>query len=306
MKANLFLSAAIAATLLAACSNDDNVQQPIDNTPVAARFTAGISATRSTNDKWDAQDAIGIYMLESGTTTISEGAANRQYTTLSSVGRFDPADDAQTIYFPTKSGAKVDFVAYYPYAPLTNNNLYPLDLSDQTAPAAIDLMRSDNVTARDKSTPTVELDFHHRLSRIDVSVQAGDGFTADDLKGLSITLSNQPYLATYNVLTNELIDRLAADPTATKTLTLLTAADGQKASAILMPQGAAARRTLTFVMDDPARTTHTFELAPDKTFEPGKATLYTIRLSKTGIEVSNATIHPWGSQGDVNGDADIQ
>ena len=304
MKANLILTAALAATLFAACGSDDTVQQPVDNTPVAARFTAGISATRSTNDEWEAKDAIGIYMLEAGTKNVAEGAANRHHVTASSIGRFDPADDAQTIYFPTKAGAKVDFVAYYPYTTLTGD-VCPVDLSDQTDPAAIDLMRSDNVTDRDKSKPTVELDFHHRLSRIFVKVKAGDGFTTADLKGLSITLSNQPYKADYNVLTDALTTDATANP-ATKTFTLVTAADGQTASAILLPQDGAAGRVLTFVMADASTTTHTYTLAPDKTFEACKVTEYTIRLSKSGIEVSNASIQPWGKQGEVEDDAEIE
>lgn len=299
MKTNLFISAVLAATLLAACSKDE-IQEPVDNTRVAADFIAGIAETRAFDNAWEAQDAIGIYMLESGITTVSGDNANRRYVTSSGIGRFNPANAGQTVYFPMNTASKVDFRAYYPYATLTDNT-YPVNLGDQTDPAAIDLMYSDNVTRRDKSNPTVELDFRHRLSRIKVEVQAGDGFTAATLKGLSITLSNQPYKAAYKVLTDAL--DVAPDK---KTLTLRTAADGQNASAILMPQGGAYGRTLTFVMDDKDATTFTFDLASNKTFEEGKETLYTIRLSKSGIEVSNATISSWGSQADISGDADIQ
>ena len=299
MKAKLFISAAIAATLLAACSNDDSTQQqPVDGARTAANFTAQIS-TRAAGDQWEAGDAIGIYMLKTGTATIAEGTQTHKYVTATATGKFAPADEGQTVYFPVDETDKVDFKAYYPYAALTGNTC-TVDLSDQTPPAAIDLMCSDNMTARNKLEPTVELEFRHRLSRIEIKVLAGDGFTADNLKGLSITLGKQPCTATYNVVTNKLT------PTTedTKTLTLPTAENGQSASAILMPQGGAAGRTLTFVMKDGNK--FTYNLKDDKTFEEGKATLYTITLSLTGVEVSDATILPWGSQGNVTDDAEIE
>ncbi|WP_455664548.1 fimbrillin family protein [Phocaeicola sp.] len=298
MKARLFISAAIAATLLAACSNDDSTQQPADAARTAANFTAQIS-TRAAGDQWEAGDAIGIYMLKTGTATIAEGTQNHKYVTATATGKFAPADEGQTVYFPVDETDKVDFKAYYPYAALTGNTC-TVDLSDQTHPAAIDLMCSDNMTARNKLEPTVELEFRHRLSRIEIKVLAGDGFTADNLKGLSITLGKQPCTATYNVVTNE----LSASTTDTKTLTLLTAENGQSSSAILMPQGGAKERVLTFVMKDGNK--FAYNLKDNKTFEEGKATLYTITLSLTGVEVSDATILPWDSQGDVTDDAEIE
>lgn len=298
MKTNLFTTAALAATLLAACSNDEMLPSAAD-APVAADVTAAIAQTRAHDDTWDAQDAIGIYMLESGTATVSGGNANRRYVTPTATGNFSPADATQAIYFPMQTADKVDFRAYYPYATLKGDD-YPIDLTDQTAPAAIDLMCSDNVTRRDKTDPVVALNFRHRLSRISVSVLAGSGFTNADLKGLTITLSNQPCTGTYRIPSDE----LNADDDK-KTLTLRTAANGQSASAILMPQGGYPGRTLTFVMADPARTTFTYDLTSTKTFESGKETLYTIRLSMSGVEVSNAAISSWGSQGEISGEIDI-
>ena len=302
MKANLFLSAALAATLLAACSNDDTVQQtPADLTPVAARFTAGISHTRATGDQWEAGDVIGIYMLETGTTTVANDARNCRYVTTTTLGKFSPDDDRQTIYFPTKPGATVDFRAYYPYNPATDGTA-TLDITDQTNPAAIDLLYSDNVNGRDLSQPAVALNFRHRLSRILVTATPGNGFTADDLKGLTVTLSNQPDRYTYRVRE----DRMSIASSSLTTLTLLTAADGRKATAILLPQGAATGRVLTFVLADAAHTTFTYEIPSGTTFEAGMETIVLISLSKTGIDVADATIRPWDSTYPIIGEATMQ
>lgn len=302
MKANLFLSAALAATLLAACSNDDTVQQtPADNTPVAARFTAGISHTRATGDQWEAGDRIGIFMLEAGTTTVAEDAWNCRYVTTTTLGKFSPDDDAQTIYFPTKPGAKVDFRAYYPFHPALSGDV-TLNITDQTNPAAIDLMYSDNVKGRDLSQPAVTLNFRHRLSRIFVTVTPGNGFTADDLKGLTVTLSNQPYQGIYDARN----DQMKISSSSLKTLTLLTAANGRTASGILLPQDGTTGRVLTFVLADAAHTTFTYEIPSSKTFEAGMESIVAISLSKTGIDVADATIRPWDSTRPITGEATMQ
>ena len=286
---------ALAALMLTACSHDEN---PDTNTPIAATFTAGINLTRASVSTWDAGDAIGIYMLDAGTTNIVETAANRKYTTTAADGKFAPATADQTIYFPTDETQKVDFIAYYPQVSLATGNIYKADIGTQTVPAAIDLLYSNNVSGKDKLNPSVALEFAHRLSRIETNIIAGTGFTAADLADLTITLSAQPLKADFEVLTDQLT--LAAE---TGTITLNTAAAGLTASAIILPQGALTGRTLTFTMKN--STTFTWDVEADRTFEAGKKTVFNITLARTGIEVT-ASILPWGTQGTVNGDADIQ
>ena len=122
---------------------------------------------RATTDTWEANDGIGIYMLEHGMKTVTDGATNRKYVTTAGDGKFTPAGTEQTIYFPLNADKKVDFIAYYPQTDLTVH-IYKVDVSDQKIPADIDLLRSDNATGKDKSTKnTVDfLKYFHRLSRV--------------------------------------------------------------------------------------------------------------------------------------------
>ena len=298
MKTN-YLFIGIVALMMAACSNNENEPQ-VNDGRVAASFAGGITLTRATTDAWEANDGIGIYMLEHGTKTVAHGAANREYVTTAGDGKFTPAGVEQTIYFPLNADEKVDFIAYYPQTDLTDD-IYKVDVSDQKNPADIDLLRSDNATGKDKSTNTVDLKFFHRLSRVEVELTAGEGVSDAELAGMSITLDKQPVKADFNVLQNTLT---AGQDLAT--LTLNTAADGKTASAIILPQEGASSRSLKLTLKD--NTVLTWPVEANRTFEQGKKTIFTITLKRTpvGTEVEvNATIEPWDMQGTVSGDLEI-
>lgn len=298
MKTN-YLFIGMAVLMMTACNNDENETQ-VNDGRVAVSFAGGITLTRATTDAWEANDGIGIYMLEHGTKTVAHGAANRKYVTTAGNGEFTPAGVEQTIYFPLNADEKVDFIAYYPQIDLTDD-IYKVDVSDQKNPADIDLLRSDNATGRDKNTNTVDLNFFHRLSRVEVELTAGEGVSDAELAGMGITLSKQPVKADFNVLQNTLT---AGQDLAT--LTLNTAADGKTASAIILPQEGASGRSLELTLT--GGTVLTWPVEADRTFEQGKKTIFNITLKRTpiGTEVEvNATIEPWDTQGTVSGDLEI-
>lgn len=298
MKTN-YLFIGMAVLMMTACNNDENETQ-VNDGRIAVSFAGGITLTRATTDAWEANDGIGIYMLEHGTKTVAHGAANRKYVTTAGNGEFTPAGVEQTIYFPLNADEKVDFIAYYPQIDLTDD-IYKVDVSDQKNPADIDLLRSDNATGKDKNTNTVDLKFFHRLSRVEVELTAGEGVSDAELAGMGITLSKQPVKADFNVLQNTLT---AGQDLAT--LTLNTAADGKTASAIILPQEGASGRSLELTLT--GGTVLTWPVEADRTFEQGKKTIFNITLKRTpvGTEVEvNATIQPWGTQGTVSGDLEI-
>lgn len=298
MKTN-YLFIGMAALMMAACSNGENEPQ-VNDGRVAVSFAGGITLTRATTNAWEANDGIGIYMLKHGTKTVTDGAANRRHVTTAGDGKFTPAGVEQTIYFPLSADEKVDFIAYYPQTDLTGD-IYKVDVSDQKAPANIDLLWSDNATGKDKSTTTVDLEFFHRLSRVEVELTAGEGVSDAELAGMSITLNKQPVKADFKVLQNTLT---AGQDLAT--LTLNTTTDGKTASAILLPQEGASGRSLKLTLKD--GTALTWPVEADRIFEQGKKTIFTITLKRTpvGTEVEvNATIRPWDTQGTVSGDLEI-
>lgn len=299
MKKILFLSA-LASLLFASCNNDEH-ETGTENNRIPATFSADISLTCAPHTTWDPDDAIGIYMLDAGTTTISEAAANRKYLTPAADGKFSAAAD-QTIYFPVDETRKVDFMAYYPYTAGLTGNIYKADITTQSASASISLMTAHIASTAnkplDKDHTAVTFTFSHRLSCVEVNVEASDGFTDADLTGLAITLSNQPLKADIELLTDKL-----TPGSETGTITLNTSANGQTASAIILPQKERTGRTLTFTMTN--NSIFTWDVEADRTFETGKKTVFNIRLAHAGIEVTTS-IQAWGTQGTVDGDAEIQ
>ena len=91
-------------------------------------------------------------------------------------------------------------------------------------------------------------------------------------------------------------------------ITLLTGTNGLSSSAIILPQEGINGRTLHFAFPD--GTVESYPLESTRTFEQGKKTIFNITVNRvpvggTEVEVT-ATIEPWGLQGEVNGDIDIQ
>ena len=53
---------------------------------IAVSFAGEITLPRATTDTWEANDGIGIYMLEHGMKTVTDGATNRKYVTTAGDG----------------------------------------------------------------------------------------------------------------------------------------------------------------------------------------------------------------------------
>ena len=303
MTKRTYLFLAAAALALASCSNDNDFADRPGDGRVAVNFSGGITLTRATGDAWDLNDGIGIYMVENGTQNVVDNAANRRYVTAAGDGRFSPASEDQTIYFPLDANNKVDFIAYYPQDALTGNT-YAVDVTDQSDPAAIDLLWSNNATAKDKTVQQpVDLEFYHRLSRVEVELKAGAGVSEAELAGTTVTLSNQPVKADFDVLQNTMAT--AAD---VAEITLLTGTNGLSSSAIILPQEGINGRMLHFSFPD--GTEKSWQVEGTRTFEQGKKTIFRITVNRipvgsTEVEVT-ATIKPWEPQGTVEGGLNIQ
>ncbi|WP_312186063.1 fimbrillin family protein [Sphingobacterium sp.] len=134
----------------------------------AIQFTPTIVGqinTKATGTTWDNNDQIGVYMLKSGQplgpTSILAQTDNRLFTYNGSVFQSNAP-----IFLPNES---VDFIAYYPYKTLTDFQ-YPIDLSDQSNPAALDLMYANNAKNIDKSNNTIPLSFVRQLSKISINL----------------------------------------------------------------------------------------------------------------------------------------
>ena len=149
MKHNLFLLKSTLAFFilmgltLASCSDDDNTKCSDARREIT--FTSGLNTPvtriRLDGNQWIAGDAVGIYMLATGTTSVVN-YTNVPYHAESSATVTAFKADSEAIYYP-ENGAAVDFIAYYPYSATIANFLYPINLTDQSADMTVhDLMRA--------------------------------------------------------------------------------------------------------------------------------------------------------------------
>ena len=305
------IPALVALTLaFTGCNQDENLPSGNTDDRVAIRVSSNIDVTdgvmkktitRAANDDWYAGDQIGIFMLSG---TAVDTYANIPYETASTDGSFAPLDNGTVIYLPV-DGSDRNFVAYYPYREnVGNGNTYEIDLSNQTPQEAIDFMTAGKVEGINKTAPTVNFHFRHRLCKLRLTIGVDESFTdISALENLKVELTGQRTGGSYNVLTDGAMPTTSGDAT----ITLKTAADGLSAEAIVFPSENFNDMQLKFYVEDET-TPYTWDLKKSEKaekFEEGKEYIYNITIKKTGINVT-ATIENWGegNEGGETGSAE--
>ncbi len=175
----------LAAITFVGCS----YEKPLRSTENPVEFRASINpTTRANGTSWETSDEIGIFMLPGDGSNVKH---------IHTGEGFFSADD-QPLYYP-KDGSAVDFVAYYPYSEEIDESLYPIDITDQSEPAEIDFMYSNNAENYTSGVPFLQ--FHHQLARLVLSITAAED---DSLEGLAGTIKGLKTAGTYNLSTGTL------------------------------------------------------------------------------------------------------
>lgn len=275
--------------LAGGCSSDSEKDTPQGDGRVPLEVSSGISMQPRAYDKtWEAGDAIGIYMLNGAGTE----AANKLYTTgVESASGIFAAAAENTIYFPI-DGTTRDFIAYYPYRDMEGKTTYTVDVNKQSPQQEIDLMGAEKVTGKHKDDPKVEFIFTHKLVKLALTIKPdGTSLTADDMKELTVKLTNQRTKATYDVVKGGSVTVDMQTPPAT--LVLETKADGTSTEGIVLPNDDTQGMELEFHLQ--SGETYTWavnEAEKSKQFKAGSKYVYTIIVGNSGLEVTS-TIEDW-------------
>ena len=192
-----FFIIAAAATLLAACTQENEVQ----NNPVEARITAGVSGpkTRAVDNGWNA-DRIGVMVVDApGTTTTMGGKyKNVGYATTSTGTNadFTPMTAGGGIFF---EDAFLEFTFAATRLTHRRKRLHPawyrrkITVNTSNQPTTTEQEKVDYIHATgakaDKDSPTVsftdntaaggsDCSFKHKMARLILKVQVSntDGF----------------------------------------------------------------------------------------------------------------------------------
>lgn len=295
MKTNklfLLIAALSGAFSFISChSNDDTC----DNDSPAVKFSSGVTApiTKVTidndgNSTWETGDPIGIYMVETGTTVVSEGAANIKYTAALPAASTTFNAASAIIYYPVDELTKVDFIAYHPHNTTVADYSYPINLQSQISQTGIDLMwaKADNLaTGYDKTNNSaVNFEFGHQLVKLVMNISKSAGVTGDissvSIKGMNTT-ANFDLKGTAGI-TGE------GDSQA---ITPYSAIAGSRYEAILLPVGTiGAAHVVEFTI---GTDVYTWPMANDMTsLESGSLYTYDITLTKHAVDVTGS-IKKW-------------
>lgn len=279
----------LAALMMAGCSNEVE-EQVMDSRRVPLQINGDINMlmTRAADDHWDKDDAIGVYMVNAENGIVGD-VSNYRYTVVTGGqnGTFIPADENNTAYFP-EDGTAVNVVAYYPQGNVDENKL-SLDLANQDNQPKIDLMSAKAENAS-KSSPTVNLQFKHRLTKLFFNIE-GDVNT----DGIEATISDQYTKIQYDILNDKL---LIADGSEKENIVMKYWGTNRFVEAIVLPNeegNAAEDRQLTFKLNEKIFNA---TISNSTTFEAGKKYTYKVKFETTSsgninVSITGVSIKNW-------------
>ena len=279
-----FFALALLAGAMVSCNTEDTASTT-PNGKVAVQFTGGISVnTRASGLAWAKGDMIGIFMTGTNQTlsadAIKEGVDNVCYQTDGSVA-FSPISGGKTIYYPIDGD--VDFYSYYPYTTVSNYKV-ALNVANQGSLEAIDFMYA-KTTGYNNANPQVELKFNHKLSKLVLNVQAGNGLTQDDLNKLTVTIKDQNTTATFNLADGVISGEGNPDNIQMKAVQV-----GKRYEAILLPT-ASKIREIEFELNNGFDAPFVWKM--DQELTGGNLYNYTtVKLTRSTVDMMG-TIQSW-------------
>ena len=298
---NLLYMGALSTLALMSCTNNDDNSEWYGSEGIV--FTTAIQS-RVSGNTWNANDEVGIYMMNAGSGIEAATAQNKKY--IAQTNGTLTAAPGNGIYLP-ESG-NVDFIAYYPYTTSVSGNKLAVNVSDQSNPAAIDLIYSNGTKEVAATTATtIKLEFTHQLTKVTLNVTKDE--TIETLNGLGVNIKGISTEGEFNLADGTLT---ATAGTNNKDVAMYIDAQGTTATAtaIILPTAASTDQTslnLTFNLNGQSFT-HTISDA--NIFEKGTNVSFNANLSisngKPVVTIEAATIEDWGEKlgGDINVDFD--
>lgn len=275
MKANSILKTAtglfILAALLLGCKKTG--EEPSSHNPDLVDFSSNIQSEsfRVADNKWNASDAIGVFMMKAGETidkAIKPVNAKYITPTAGATATFKAAGKDNELHF-SNGAATANFIAYYPYSAEVKENKLALNVTDQSNFAAIDYLYSNNLKGVTKETGAKKLDFKYLLPILE--------FKFKDNAGATIASSAIRELKIKGLKTAGALNLADGSVKASDEATELAANDNGKA--IVVPQKATAL-AITFSYKGKS---YTWDIGA-KTFEKGKRYTFTAKLLGGTVE----------------------
>lgn len=303
MKTRLFAFAALGIALTA-CTNDT---ENLNDGPVAAVINAEISdavATRASGTAWAERDEIGVSTIAGTGTYYNNICYERNGSSFTATG--------ENIYFQTPES--VTFCAYYPFTGTPGESAGVLagvstGSENQTAEnrPLIDFLYATGATA-DTHHPTInftdntkdngrDCSFHHCMSQITLTFEAGSGISFTAVKPVSYKLSGLTLTGSFDTETGV----AKADENAQAADLTMGLGGALTSSVILFPQTITSIDLTVNFNDNDYNATLT---VPDGALKAGNNYTWTVTVRNKDLSVGSAVISDWNpvSGGNVNAD----
>ena len=286
MKANIYTATVLLALGLTACNEE---MGPLADGPVAAQVTAGISQTLT---RVSANGVSASFTDGDEINVVADGSATYVYTLQDNGTTWSAGNNPY--YFQDRG--IVSFQAWYaaPDYKETDNEI-EIDTRTQNVTDGWnqwDILATP-VVETDVSSPTVAFTgadaFSHVMTQVTMVFKTGDGIS--DLAALKgYTLKSLTTDATFNTLNCTLTSGTTTDDIAVTDIS----ASGTEYTCtplILVPQTVTGTIDLEVKYND---QTYKAKLnAPAAGLQAGYSYTYTVTVSNTKLEVSNAAISDW-------------
>jgi len=314
MKATKLIAIMSAAVMMAACSSDGT--SPVDNTPVSASFSGGITNTRtsisSNTATWNANDAIGI----TAASAVNGGATNytnEKYTAASTGSstafNFNSDNAGKQIFY--QDDKAVNFTAYYPFKGTSDGVSgtgsdgtgtgtyisYTILSTDETTSSQpnIDYLFATSPNIASKSS--VSFTFNHMMSELTLNFKSGSG---------SLSVANQSFTVSgVNFLTgmfNTATGVAAVNGSTSSSLALTADATGSS-TMIVYPNSALKTGMIVEVkisgvtykalLDFTGINSAVGEGSATDGMLPGKNYTFNITVNASGLSVVSSSIGGW-------------
>lgn len=272
----------------------DNLTQSAVQLRLKGHIASIAPSTRVNADGFVANDKVGVYVSATGALSSSGNMLNNEAFTYSSGNLAAPA--GEEVYWGAED-TRLSVWAYYPYVEnVSNNAAYPFVVHANQV-GANNFYNSDFITAQatnlaSQTTP-VNLTFNHSLSRINVTLTAGEGITNDELAAAEKNMYIKGMIVDGTIdLSNGM-----ASVGSTKADIMPFAADSRTYSAIVYPQQGSV--TFRLEMDDDV-----FTYTTDVDYAAAKQYDYTLTVNVSEpqhMTLSATTINPWSDGEDFSG-----
>lgn len=296
-------------TLLVACNKDDENQSTTGNDKrVSLEIAANIGmqaegTTRAAETHWDEGDQIGVYVQKKDGTIFVDDAStageNLLYT-FNDGTNYETNGSTYRLFAASKkiylSSDPVDVYGYYPYnaSASLDPTAIPISVEDQSSQERIDFMRARKANVNNGNV-SIELLFYHRLVKLVFNLKQGEGLLPDELADatyLGVTISNQPYEATYNVYTDAFTFTQGHSNNIIYPVRAASATTGyvRTFEAIVLPNGPNNLQvdrtvTITFYRKSEDTIVNTFKIPTATNFVSGNKYTFNVTVNATSIDV---------------------